>query len=83
MPSPNILAFIVSAFIRTDRLAVKRTDGKTDMARSAKYRDKEHIYFMGSETLPSSCNIFSDECSIPLYSTSNGYKKDDEKRLDK
>jgi len=29
---------------------------------------------VGSETLPSACYIFSDESSIPFYSTSNGYK---------
>jgi len=34
-----------------------------------------YIYSMGSETLPSACNILSDESSIPFYSTSNGYKK--------
>jgi len=28
---------------------------------------------MGSETLPSTCYILSDESSIPFYSTSNGY----------
>jgi len=33
-----------------------------------------HIYFVGSETLPSACYILSDESSIPFYSTSNGYK---------
>jgi len=30
---------------------------------------------MGSETLPSACYILSDESSIPFYSTSNGYEK--------
>jgi len=30
---------------------------------------------MGSENLPSACYILFDESSIPLYSTSNGYKK--------
>jgi len=29
---------------------------------------------MGSETLPSTCYILSDESSIPFYSTSNEYK---------
>jgi len=28
---------------------------------------------MGSETLPSACNILSDKSSIPFYSTINGY----------
>jgi len=37
--------------------------------------DQEYIYFMGSETLPSACYIHSDESSIPIYSTSNGYNK--------
>jgi len=29
---------------------------------------------MGSETLPSTYYVLSDESSIPFYSTSNGYK---------
>jgi len=29
---------------------------------------------MGSETLPSTCYILSDECSIPFYLTRKGYK---------
>jgi len=38
---------------------------------------------MGSETLPAACYIISDESSKPFYSTSNGYKyDDDEKELD-
>jgi len=37
--------------------------------------DQEYIYFVGSETLPSTCYILSDESSLPLYSTSNWYKK--------
>jgi len=36
--------------------------------------DQEYIYFVGSETLPSVCYIPFDKCSIPFYSTSNGYK---------
>jgi len=32
------------------------------------------IYFMGTETLPSTCYVLSDESSIPFYSTSHGYK---------
>jgi len=35
--------------------------------------DREHIQFLGSKTLPSTCNILSDKSSIPFYSTSNGY----------
>jgi len=41
---------------------------------SASDPDQEYIYFMGSETLPSTCYILSDEASIPFYSTSNGCK---------
>jgi len=32
-----------------------------------------YIYFMGSKTLPSACYLLSDESSIPIYFTSNGY----------
>jgi len=32
---------------------------------------------MRSETLPSACYILSDESSIPFYSTSNGYDKEE------
>jgi len=32
---------------------------------------------MGSETLPSACHIHSDESSLPFYSTSNGYNKEE------
>jgi len=32
---------------------------------------------MGSKTLTLACYIFSDESSIPFYSTSNGYNKPD------
>jgi len=68
MPNPSIAPFIVfeiTAFIRTDGHGL--IDSTSDP-------DKEHIYFMESETLPSSCYIFSDESSVPFYSTSNGYK---------
>jgi len=68
MPSPNNLALIfseISALIRTDG------QGKID---SASDPDQEYIYFVGSETLPSVCYIPFDKCSIPFYSTSNGYK---------
>jgi len=33
---------------------------------SASDPDQEYIYFMGSETLPSTCYILFDESSIPL-----------------
>jgi len=36
-------------------------DGQID---SASDPDQEHIYFMGSETVPSACYILSDESSI-------------------
>jgi len=50
------------------------------MARStASDPDQEYIYFMGSETLPSACYILSDASSIPFYSTSNGYNKENNK----
>jgi len=34
------------------------------------------MYFIGSERLPSTYYILSEESSIPFYSTSNGYKND-------
>jgi len=37
----------------------------------------KNIYFMVSETLPSTCCILSDESSIPFYPTSNGYNNKD------
>jgi len=36
--------------------------------------DQEYIYFIRSETLPSTFYILSDESSIPFDLTSNGYK---------
>jgi len=44
---------------------------------SASDPDQEYIYFVGSETLSSACYILSDESSIPFYSTSNGYNKEE------
>jgi len=41
--------------------------------------DQEYIYFTGSETVPSACYILSDESSIPIYSTSNGYNNKEER----
>jgi len=41
----------------------------------------EYVYFMGFETLPSTCYTFSDESSIPFYSTSNGYKNEDDRKV--
>jgi len=76
-PNPSIAAFIVSetaAFIRTDG------HGWID---SVNDPDQEYIYLMGSETLPSTYYIISEESSITFYSTSNGYnniKRDSSKR---
>jgi len=69
-PNLNCLDLIVSeisAFIRTDGQTDRRIDSASD-------RDQEYIYFMVPETLSSACYILSDESSIPIYSTSNGYK---------
>jgi len=45
------------------------------MARSTQSRDtdQEYTYFMGSEMLPSTYYILSEESSTPFYSKSNGY----------
>jgi len=40
---------------------------------SASDPDKKYIYFIGSETLPSTCCILSEEYSIAFYSKSVGY----------
>jgi len=80
MPNLNSLARIVSeilAIIRTDRQTDRQTDRRTDgWIDSASDPDQEYINFMGSETLPSTCYILSDESSIPLCSTSKGYKNE-------
>jgi len=38
---------------------------------SASGPDQEYIYFIGSETLPSTCYILFDESRIPFNSTSS------------
>jgi len=38
---------------------------------------------MGSETHPFACYILSNECSIPFYSTSNGYNKESKDEVSK
>jgi len=53
MSNTSIVALIVSEIS-----AFRRTDGKTDMASGP---DQEYIHFIGSETLPSTCYILSDE----------------------
>jgi len=40
---------------------------------SASDSDQEYISFIGSETIPPTFYILSDESSIPFYSSSNGY----------
>jgi len=56
MPSPNILdhiVFEISVF--------RRTSTKIDWASDP---EQEYIYFMESETLPSTCFILTDKSSI-------------------
>jgi len=70
MSNTNFVPFMVfeiSAFIQRNKQTDRRTWlGSTRLVFLIKN-------FMGSETLPSTCYILSDESSIPFYSTSNGY----------
>jgi len=66
---PNFLAFTlyeISAFIRTGR--------QTNMARSTLLVILIKNMYILSKMLPSTCYILSNESSIPVYYTSNGYK---------
>jgi len=56
---------------KTERLACEKADGQWS---SASDPDQEYIYFIGLETLPSTCYILSDDSGIPFYSTSNWFK---------
>jgi len=62
---------------RSTRVVIKfiRTDTQTALARSTRLvilTKNLYIYFIRSETLPSSFYILSNESSIPFDPTSNG-----------